>query len=63
CLLELTWNGASPLILADGSTRSFLADGDEVSISATAPGPEGTTIGLGEVCGWIGPDPINTEIS
>jgi fumarylacetoacetase len=62
-LLELSWNGSAPLTFADGSTRSFLADGDEVSISATAPGPEGTTIGLGEVCGRIGPDPINTEIS
>jgi fumarylacetoacetase len=54
-LLELSWNGSAPLTLADGSTRSFLADGDEVSITATAPGPEGTTIGLGEVCGRISP--------
>jgi fumarylacetoacetase len=53
CLLELSWNGASPLILADGATRSFLADGDDVSITATAPGPEGTTIGLGEVRGLV----------
>ena len=30
CLLELSWNGAEPLELADGSTRSFLEDGDEV---------------------------------
>jgi fumarylacetoacetase len=52
-LLELSWNGSAPLTLADGSTRSFLADGDEVSITATAPGPEGTSIGLGEVCGRI----------
>ncbi|MGH3982162.1 MAG: fumarylacetoacetate hydrolase family protein, partial [Pseudonocardiaceae bacterium] len=54
-LLELSWNGSAPLTLADGSTRGFLADGDEVSITATAPGPEGTTIGLGEVCGRISP--------
>jgi fumarylacetoacetase len=52
-LLELSWNGSTPLTLADGSTRSFLLDGDEVSITATAPGPEGTIIGLGEVCGRI----------
>ncbi|HSZ30760.1 MAG TPA: fumarylacetoacetase [Pseudonocardiaceae bacterium] len=54
-LLELSWNGAAPLTLADGSTRSFLADGDEVSITATAPGPEGTIVGLGEVCGRVSP--------
>ncbi|MGH3687742.1 MAG: fumarylacetoacetase [Pseudonocardiaceae bacterium] len=52
-LLELSWNGSTPLTLADGSTRSFLVDGDEVSITATAPGPEGTSIGLGEVRGQI----------
>ncbi len=55
CLLELSWNGSAPLTLADGSTRSFLADGDEVSITATAPGPQGTSIGLGEVRGRISP--------
>ncbi|MBV8539811.1 MAG: fumarylacetoacetase, partial [Pseudonocardiales bacterium] len=54
-LLELSWNGTAPLTLADGSTRSFLADGDEVSITATAPGPEGTIVGLGEVRGRISP--------
>jgi fumarylacetoacetase len=54
-LLELSWNGSAPLTLADGSTRSFLADGDEVSITATAPGPEGTIVGLGEVRGRISP--------
>ena len=29
-LIELTWNGAEPLELADGSARTFLEDGDEV---------------------------------
>jgi fumarylacetoacetase len=55
CLLELSWNGSAPLTLADGSTRSFLADDDDVSITATAPGPQGTSIGLGEVRGRISP--------
>jgi fumarylacetoacetase len=31
----------------------FLADGDEVVISATAPGADGTTIGLGDVRGRV----------
>jgi fumarylacetoacetase len=41
------------LTLSDGCTRSFLDDGDEVSIIATAPGPQTSTIGLGEVRGRI----------
>jgi fumarylacetoacetase len=28
--IELTWNGAEPIALPDGSTRTFLEDGDEV---------------------------------
>ena len=51
-LLELTRNGAAPVVLNDGSTRGFLADGDEVAITATAPGHHGT-IGLGEVRGRV----------
>ena len=39
CLLELSWGGAEPLTLADGSVRTFLEDADEVTITATAPGP------------------------
>ncbi len=54
-LIELTWNGAEPLTLPDGTTRSFLADGDTVTITGTAPGPDGTRISLGEVTGTITP--------
>ncbi|GAA3748098.1 fumarylacetoacetase [Streptomyces tremellae] len=53
CLMELTWNGQDPLKLADGTVRTFLEDGDEVAITATAPGPDGTRIGFGEVRGRI----------
>jgi fumarylacetoacetase len=53
--LELTWGGTEPVKLADGSTRSFLADGDTVTITATAAGPDGTTVSLGEVTGTIQP--------
>ncbi|CAM5662928.1 MULTISPECIES: fumarylacetoacetase [Streptomyces] len=44
CLLELT-QGKGP----------FLEDGDEVTLTAWAPGPEGSRIGLGEVTGRIRP--------
>jgi fumarylacetoacetase len=54
-LLELSWNGTEPLELADGSTRAFLEDGDEVTISACAPGPGGSRIGFGEVTGRVLP--------
>ncbi len=54
-LIELTWNGENPIKFPDGSTRTFLEDGDEVTITATAPGPEGTVIGFGEVTGRITP--------
>ncbi|MFJ4096432.1 fumarylacetoacetase [Kitasatospora sp. NPDC089913] len=54
-LIELTWNGENPLKLADGTTRTFLEDGDEVTVTATAPGPDGTVVGFGEVTGRITP--------
>lgn len=54
-LIELTWNGEQPLELSDGSTRTFLDDGDVVSIRATAPGPDGTRIGFGDVTGQVRP--------
>ncbi|MFE9298114.1 fumarylacetoacetase [Streptomyces niveus] len=50
--LELTWNGTEPLELPDGK-RTFLEDGDEVTLTAWAPGPDGTRVGLGEVTGRI----------
>jgi fumarylacetoacetase len=54
-LLELSWNGAEPIALEDGTTRSFLADGDQVTLRAWAPGDLGARIGLGEVTGTIAP--------
>jgi len=51
-LLELAWNGAEPLTLADGTQRTFLEDGDEVVLTASAPSPGGR-IALGEVRGRV----------
>jgi fumarylacetoacetase len=50
-LLELTAGG--PMDLPDGTLRTFLEDGDEVVISATAPGPAGVVLDLGEVRGTV----------
>ena len=55
CLLELSWGGAEPLALPDGSVRTFLEDGDVVTITATAPAADGTRIGFGDVTGRVLP--------
>jgi fumarylacetoacetase len=54
-LIELAWDGADPLTLPDGTARSWLQDNDQVSITATAAGPDGTRVSLGEVEGQIIP--------
>ncbi|ONM47680.1 fumarylacetoacetase [Nocardia donostiensis] len=52
--IELTWGGAEPITVLD-SERTFLVDGDAVTITASAPGPGGGRVGLGEVHGSIMP--------
>jgi fumarylacetoacetase len=47
-LIELSWNGAEPLQLSDGTTRTFLEDGDEVVLRG-----QGGGIALGEVQGKV----------
>ena len=54
-LIELSWNGRDPLRLGDGTSRTFLEDGDVVTIAATAPGPAGSTVTFGEATGAIVP--------
>ncbi|MGA4993672.1 fumarylacetoacetase [Nonomuraea bangladeshensis] len=46
--IELTWNGADPIKLGSGETRTFLEDGDTVTIRATAG-----DVALGEVSGTV----------
>ena len=50
-LLELSWGGKEPL--ADG--RTFLEDGDTVTLRYSAPGAGDGRIGLGEVTGTVEP--------
>jgi fumarylacetoacetase len=54
-LIELTWNGRDPVRLADGSERSFLEDGDTVTVRATAPSAADRQLGLGDVTGTVVP--------
>jgi fumarylacetoacetase len=48
CLLELTRNGAQPMLLPTGESRSFLADGDEIILRGSCEAPGTPRIGLGE---------------
>lgn len=40
-LLELTWAGKEPLTLSNGEKRTFLQDGDELSIVGTCESKDG----------------------
>jgi fumarylacetoacetase len=53
-LLELSWGGREPFRVG-AQERSFLDDGDEVVLRATAPGADGTRVALGEVRGRVQP--------
>lgn len=52
--LELSWNGTEPLRLAGGEQRSFLEDGDSLTIRGWCQG-DGYRVGFGEVEGTILP--------
>ncbi|MFY0622623.1 MAG: fumarylacetoacetase [Pelagimonas sp.] len=61
-LLELSWGGKEPITLDTGEPRSFLEDGDTLSLRGAALG-EGYRIGFGECVGQILPaksDPFGT---
>jgi fumarylacetoacetase len=47
-LLELTWGGKNPIALPDGSTRTFLEDGDTIVIKGFAE-KDGIRVDFGEV--------------
>lgn len=52
-LIELTWNGTKSIEVAGLCRQGFLADGDTVSISASAPTLDGGKIGFGSVSGTV----------
>jgi fumarylacetoacetase len=54
CLLEITWRGSRPLTLPSGEQRTFLQDGDRVTLTGWCQG-EGYRVGFGEVTGKILP--------
>ncbi len=55
CLLERSWRGTEPLTLPDGSRRSFLEDGDEVTFTGHAVRSGQPAIGFGPCRGVVMP--------
>ncbi|MGQ0563824.1 MAG: fumarylacetoacetase [Gemmobacter sp.] len=53
-LLELSWAGKEPLTLPDGTTRTFLEDGDTLTLRGHGQGA-GYRIGFGDCTGTILP--------
>ncbi|HEY8592636.1 MAG TPA: fumarylacetoacetase [Sphingomicrobium sp.] len=54
-LLEISRGGKQPIELATGETRSFLEDGDEVTLRAWCEAEGAPRIGLGECVGRVEP--------
>ena len=53
-MLELSWNGQKPLTMPDGTTRTFLEDGDAIVMCGYAE-RDGVRIGFGNCAGKILP--------
>ena len=54
-LLEISQGGKQPIQLASGERRSFLEDGDEVTLKAWCEADRAVRIGLGECVGRVVP--------
>ena len=55
-LLEITWGGTEVLKLDTGETRTFIEDGDTLTLTGWAQG-DGYRVGFGECTGKIDPAP------
>ena len=61
-LLELSWGGAEPLTLQTGETRTFIEDGDTLTLVGWAQG-EGFRVGFGDCAGRVLPAPPERDWS
>lgn len=59
-MLELSWGGREPLTLEDGVVRTFLEDGDTVTLTGFAEG-DGYRVGFGQCTGKILPSPMEKD--
>ena len=57
-LLEISQGGKAPVSLESGETRSFLEDGDEITLRAWCEGEGAVRIGFGECTGRVEPAPV-----
>ncbi len=53
-MLEIAWNATKPVTLKDGSTRTFIEDGDTVIMKGYSE-KDGIRVGFGEVRGKVQP--------
>lgn len=53
-MLELSWRGEKPIVLPNAEQRTFLADGDRITMTGWCEG-DGYRVGLGECTGRILP--------
>lgn len=53
-LLELSWGGKEPIMLSSGETRTFLEDGDTLTLMGAAKGA-GYKVGFGACTGTLNP--------
>lgn len=53
-LLELSWGGKEPITLETGETRTFVEDGDTLSLRGYAQG-DGYRVGFGACSGTVLP--------
>jgi len=51
--MEISRGGKQPLELANGETRSFLEDGDELTMRAWCEAEDAVPIGFGECVGRV----------
>ena len=53
CLLERTWRGTEPLVLPSGERRTFLEDGDTVTLRGWCAREGRARIGFGACTGTV----------
>jgi fumarylacetoacetase len=53
-LLELSWGGKEPIMLSSGENRTFLEDGDTLTLMGAAKGA-GYKVGFGACTGTLNP--------
>jgi len=51
-MLEISWKGTQPILLDDGTTRTFLLDGDSITLTAYSE-KDDIKVGFGQAIGTV----------